>query len=125
MSTSKDIVDANVANLTMADLGPLEALLCAGYPRTWADLAPSIYTGLYSIKPVLAKPEKLAEAAMEITFQISKDFGGQQFYMPSGSSYKASKMKDSIKIEFKGNNVRQLAIKYGVSTTAIRTALKD
>lgn len=111
-------VDA--ASMTMADLGPLEAFFCEDYPPTWLELATSLYTRMSAIQPAIAKPERMAEIALLLTRQLAQDFGGQTLYISTGAHFNAKQMANKVRIEFKGNNLRQLSIKWGVTEMRIR-----
>ncbi|UVK85195.1 DNA-binding protein [Pseudomonas sichuanensis] len=83
--------------------------------------------------------EQVSVAAME-AFGVSKDaanalgtdvamrmveqWGGQQLYMPKGARIEASRMHHQIYEEWKGNNHRQLARKYGFSLQFIYRVIK-
>ena len=110
----------DAAMLTMSELGPLEALLCEGFPAMWVDLASSFYTGLVAIDPPLAAPEILAECAVTLTRKLANDFGGGALYIPKGGRFEARIRDDKIRMEFRGNNARQLGLKYKLSEMQIR-----
>lgn len=110
----------DAAMMTMSELGPLEALLCEDFPAMWVDLATSFYTGLVAIEPPLATPEILAECAVTLTRKLAADFGGGSLYIPKGDRFEARIRDDKIRMEFRGNNARQLGLKYKLSEMQIR-----
>lgn len=110
---------ADEATLTMTELRPLEALFCEGFPSTWLELSTSLYGHLMAITPSIGEPDQLAKYAVSLTRKLAQDFGGQALYIPKGFSFEAKKMADKVRAEFRGNNARQLAIKWGVSQMRI------
>lgn len=101
-------------------MAPLEALFCDSFPEKWLELATSLYIRLVNIKPSIAETHKLAEYAVLQTHQLAQDFGGHQFYMPKGVHFNAQKMAENVRREYRGTNLRQLSIKWGVSEMRIR-----
>ena len=98
----------------------LEALFVEGFPAAWREIATSLYTFLHAVRPPISEPAALAAYAVGLTRQLSKDFGGNCLYIPNGSKFEAAQMAAKIRMEFKGNNLRQLVAKYGISDMRIR-----
>lgn len=109
--------------MTEADIAPLEALFGDGSPVVWCEIAISLYTYLRAVEMPTSDPASLAAHAVGLTRQLTKDFGGNALYIPNGAKFDAKLTAAKIRLEFKGNNVRQLATKYGVSDVRVRQIL--
>jgi len=54
---------------------------------------------------------------------LAKNYGGKRIYIPKYDSIARAARNRLIKTEFTGNNVRQLAKRYQLTTTRIKTIL--
>lgn len=57
--------------------------------------------------------------------EFVRDYGGTSLYVPNGSHIKSTNEKKAIIAEFKGNNLRELAKKYGKSDMRIRQIVNE
>lgn len=57
--------------------------------------------------------------------EFVREYGGATLYIPKGSLIKSTNEKKAIIAEFKGNNLRELAKKYGKSDMRIRQIVNE
>jgi len=77
-----------------------------------------------SIKSGLEQHDCFSEKLRASIFiSICETLGGSQIYMPSGEYLRSSLIRFSIFKEFNGDNVKLLAVKYGMSVRNIQTIL--
>ena len=60
----------------------------------------------------------------EVAVGFSSQWGGLQVYIPQGAAWLASELHDNVVAEFRGNNVPELAKKYGLSVHQVYQILK-
>lgn len=60
----------------------------------------------------------------DVAMRMVEQWGGQQLYMPKGVRIEASRMHHQIYEEWRGNNHRELARKYGFSLQFIYRVIK-
>ena len=104
-----DRIDA--ADLTTAQIEPLDALLPPDFPETWRDLATSLYTTLLSAPGAGAVDRtQLAQLAIAQTMGIAQDMGGTQPYIPVGATLASSaKWRRVIDLVQQGLGYREVA----------------
>ena len=62
--------------------------------------------------------------SIEAALKLSKSFGGMRIYIPKIEGLLRSNRDDQIRKEFNGANHRELAQKYKLSETQIRTIVQ-
>lgn len=106
------------------------ALVTAGFskkpPDMWKDISELTFVSL-RFNPAFeaVSDQLLADASIGLVYQLASSFGGQNFYMPSGWSWSKVEKYPMIVKEFRGNNIRALAIKYRVTESRIRQIVQE
>lgn len=95
-------------------------------PDMWKDIAELNFVALRFNSAFNALPDQLlADAAVVLVYQLASSMGGQNVYMPSGFASMRGEKDALIAKDFRGNNIRHLAIKYRVSENRIRQIVKE
>lgn len=95
-------------------------------PEVWRDIAELNFVVLRfcSLFDALTDDE-LAVMSVNLVLQLVSSFGGITVYIPSGVKYLKADMNANIVKEFKGNNIRQLAMKNKISEMRVRQILQE
>lgn len=95
-------------------------------PDMWRDIAELNFVALRFNAAFKALPDPLlAEASVGLVYQLASSFGGHNFYMPNGWASSRGEKYALIVKEYRGNNIRELAIKYRVSENRIRQIIQE
>ena len=70
-------------------------------------------------KQISMQPGEARQAALAIVKQLTKDWGGQQIYIPKAMMLELSERDHQLYSEFNGHNQPQLAKKYGISVVRV------
>ena len=110
----------DLSTLKQEQLAPLEALMPAGWPVTWRDLATSHFVTLLSA-PNPGEPEASARLAVALTLGIAQDLGGSQPYIPVGADVMSSARARRV-IELLGQRLsyKQVADATGLTESRVR-----
>lgn len=57
--------------------------------------------------------------------EVCRSFGGTSLYIPKPDAFDRAVRDEHIRKEFNGYNVKELAIKYGLTDTRIRSIVSD
>ena len=90
-------------------------------PEVWADFARVFFTGLLASKELEAGIEARARVAIEQVYVMGHQMGGSQPYIPRGAFMEARRGIESIRREFRGNNYGELATRYDLSVSRVRS----
>ncbi|MFZ3159103.1 MAG: Mor transcription activator family protein [Rhodoferax sp.] len=95
-------------------------------PEVWRDIAELNFVALRfcSLFDALTDDE-LVVMSVNLVLQLVSSFGGIAVYIPNGIKYFKAPMNASIAKEFKGNNIRQLAMKHKISDMRVRQILQE
>lgn len=104
---------------TAAELAPLLQVLPQSYPEPLVDVSIALYRQLREELP--DTPElRAADVAFALTERLSRDLGGQTFYMHKGYHWRHSERDEEIYRKFSGHNYGRLAMEYGLSEPRVR-----
>lgn len=107
-------------------LAPLHAQIDPAYPENLRMVAEWLYVqlveDLQSPELPLAPPwlERLALLALRQTERLCSEMGGVTFYLNKAVSYRASLRDRELYGRFNGQNFKELALHYGLSTMRVR-----
>lgn len=112
---------AKLQTLTVQDLAVLQALVPQDYPERLVEIATSLFAFLVD-NPLAHGMTRQQQAALALgqTEGLRADHGGSMFYFPAAHSYQLTLRDRQMIREFTGNNIRQLAVKNGLSETRVR-----
>ena len=112
----------DLAELTPAQIAPLEALMGADWPDTWRDLATSCFVTLVSAPGAAAAPAAaLARLAVALTLGMVQDLGGTQPYIAVGAMLNASaKVRRVVELLGQGMGYRAVASATGLTESRVR-----
>jgi Mor family transcriptional regulator len=68
--------------------------------------------------------DKATEAAITISDELCKEFGGEQIYMPKNKDHNTMLMQHALFKEFDGTNHAELGRKYNISVPHVYRVLK-
>lgn len=125
---STDLFDRlDPAELTVAQLAPLESLIPQGWPDVWRELATSHYITLVSAPgSETVQPEQLARLAVALSLGIAADLGGTQPYIPVGTLLAASsKARRVIELLEQGASYRDVSAATGLTESRVRRIQSD
>ena len=92
-----------------------------GYPELLEQMGQIIGTELLT----LGLPHSIANAkALSITEAFRRTLGGQQLYLSKGLHYELSLRDEEIYAEFNGNNLEDVAMRFGLTTVQVRTIVR-
>lgn len=115
---------ADMARVTAEQLEPPTRALDADMTERQREFAESVFIGLlHGAAAPYCAATVLADAAMQVTFQVEHDLGGGVIYLPKLDTLRRLKRERAIRQQFKGNNVAQLARQHGLSEMRVRQIL--
>lgn len=94
-----------------------------GYPELLEDMAAAVGELLCDKLPALSHDDA-AEVGIALAEHLRRHWGGQSFYVPQGSQYRASLKHLEIWRDFNGRNHRQLARAHGVSLQQVYVVIR-
>lgn len=111
-----------MAEITVEQVAPLEALFDEGYPERLREMALYLFLELVDVEALVAAhgTGRLAQLALDQTERLCHELGGESFYMHRAIRYRLSKRDRQIVAEHRGNNTHLLARKYGLTEMRIR-----
>lgn len=119
-----DFKPVDLAKVTKQQLDPLIRALDPDMSASHRDFAEGVFIGLLgSAAAPFCTPQALANAAVQVTFQIAHDMGGQTLYLSKLDHLRRIKRERAIRQQFKGNNIAQLARQHGVTEMRVRQIL--
>lgn len=65
------------------------------------------------------------EKSRKIVRRLTKDFGGEQIYIPQERFAFREEFQEEVYADFDGVNLRELSQKYGISKNTVRKIIKD
>lgn len=110
-------------DLSDAEIAPLDALVGAGYPATWYDMASSLYCTFIDLPITGLDLEGKAALSVMLTMCVSDTIGGRMVYWQKGRDVYKSHQNSEIVRLFKGNNHKELAVQFGLTSARIRQIL--
>ncbi len=119
---------ANPRDLTCvcaADMAALDRLLPASWPEIWSDFARVFFVGLLNSTEVKASAEAFARVAVEQVLTLGHQLGGSQPYIPRGAGITQRERIHAIRMEFRGKNYGELAVKYDLSESRVRQIVRS
>ena len=111
----------DLSSVATEDMAVLEGLFPSGWPEVWGDFARVFYVGLLASKELAAPRDALARAAIEQVHVLGYQMGGSQPYIPRGAFMEQSRNNELIRREFRGNNYGELATRYDLSVSRVRS----
>lgn len=72
----------------------------------------------------IAKEVGDVDGAKKIVRRLTKDFGGEQVYIPQERYAFRREVEEELYRDFNGANLREVAKKYGMSNSSAREAIK-
>ena len=111
----------DLSSVSAADMAVLEGLFPSDWPEVWGDFARVFYVGLLASKELAAPRDALARAAIEQVHVLGYQMGGSQPYIPRGAFMEQSRNNELIRREFRGNNYGELATRYDLSVSRVRS----
>ena len=111
----------DLSSVSAADMAVLEGLFPSDWPEVWGDFARVFYVGLLASKELAAPRDALARAAIEQVHVLGYQMGGSQPYIPRGAFMERSRNNELIRREFRGNNYGELATRYDLSVSRVRS----
>lgn len=98
----------------------------ATVPDVWREIAELNFSALRrSVFFEKYPDEMLAVMAVELVYELVACFGGNTMYLPNGWQKMKNIKNALIARDFKGNNIRELAKKYGLSDMRVRQILEE
>ena len=112
----------DLADLTQAQLAPLERLMSAEWPDFWRDLATSCYVTLLSAPGAEAvAAEHLARLAAALTEGVASDLGGTQPYISVGHALmRSARMRRVLDLLAQGKSYKQAGDATGLTASRVR-----
>lgn len=112
-----------------ADLAPLEALFSSSYPHALRDLATSIFMELLEQSASLprhpGRSHRMAQLALALTNRLSRDFGGNNFYIHKAVSHHVTQRNREM-YDLYDNKIwtyKTLGRKYGLTEVLVRNII--
>jgi len=122
--TFKQYTPVDMARLPPDALDPVLTQMDNGAPETWLRVGEMIYLALRASNSLEAvSSEALGRCATEAVYQLVAELGGEPLYVPKGVLSGCHKRDKSIRDEFTGNNIAELAKKHGITPVRIRQVL--
>lgn len=121
-------------SFTQKEMQPLFDLVTKHFERREGkgdviDSCISLYCSLLSESRLREKftLQEIAEFAVRQIFALSNFVGGRSFYFPKMIMFRAEIHDRNMRIadEYRGNNVREIGLKYGVSYVRVRQIIND
>ena len=106
--------------LTVGDIEPLEAQFYDGMPTVWKEFALSFFECIVRKNLKGLNPLEAAKLSIDLVESFAAEFGGSAPYVPTGKNISAKQLYPQIQAEFKGNNHRQLSVKFNLTENRIR-----
>ena len=111
----------DLSSVSAADMAVLEGLFPSDWPEVWGDFARVFYVGLLASKELAAPRDALARTAIEQVHVLGYQMGGSQPYIPRGAFMEQIRNNELIRREFRGNNYGELATRYDLSVSRVRS----
>lgn len=117
---------AGAAYATPAQRSMVAAQFESGVPDVWREIAELNFSALRrSVFFEKHTDSVLASMAVDLVYELVKNFGGHAVYIPIGNALVAAEKNELISNEFNGKNITQLAKKHRVSPMRIRQIIQD
>ena len=114
----------DLSSVAPAEMAVLEGLFPPALPEVWADFARVFFTGLLASKELEAGIEARARVAIEQVYVMGHQMGGSQPYIPRGAHMETRRNHELIRREFRGNNYGELASRYDLSVSQVRSVVR-
>lgn len=112
-------------DLTRKEIDALEALFDDLYPASALEVARVLFAELLNQESPGLSVAQAAQTAHAQAEALRKELGGLYMYFTKGRDMEVNRRIEGIVADYNGRNMRDLAMKYGLSHERVRKILAD